>query len=143
MGLEKILDFPFIVINNFKLFPFKIAIKFPIYFSRNVGIVKAKRGSIVFNSRITKYMVRYGGYGSPFINSNKAFLQIDNDGKIIFNGSATFAQGNRLYISGGTLEVGNNVYINKNLILQCERNIQLGDNTLLGWNISRLEYFDS
>jgi acetyltransferase-like isoleucine patch superfamily enzyme len=136
MGLAKILDFPFNVINNFKLFPFKIAIKFPIYFSRNVGIVKAKRGSIVFNSRITKYMVRYGSYGSPFINSNKAFLQIDNDGKIIFNGSATFAQGNRLYISGGTLEVGNNVYINKNLILQCERNIQLGDNTLLGWNIS-------
>lgn len=134
--LGKVLDIILTVINNFKLFPFQIACKCPVYFSRNMGIVKAKRGSVILKGPISTHMIYLGKYGTDFINSNKGFFKIDKGGKIIFQGKATFGEGFRVYVSNGILKVGSNVYSNKNLTLQCEQKVQIEDNALLGWNIS-------
>lgn len=132
----KILDMPFNLINNFKLFPVSIAIKFPIYFSRNMKNVKATKGSIKFKRTVKHNSVELGRNGTGFISPNSGYIEIDKGGSLIFGKNVTIAEGCRIYVSGGDLEIGDNVYINRNLTVQCEKRIVIEENALLGWNVS-------
>lgn len=132
----KILDLPFNLIDNFKLFPVNVAIKLPIYFSRNMKNVKAAKGSIKFKRAVRRNSVELGRNGTGFISPNRGYIEIDKGGTITFGENVTIAEGCRIYVSGGDLEIGDNVYINRNLTLQCEKKIVIEENALLGWNIS-------
>ena len=84
---------------------------------------------------IKKGMIELGTKGTPFVEDRDAYLAITG-GRIVFHGPYVIAQGFRIFVDGGKLEIGSNVYINKNFTAQCEENIYIGDRNLLGWNVT-------
>ena len=121
---------------NFKIFPVSVALKLPVRIKYNVKLGKLKRGSIIINSCIGNFMIKLGYGGANFINTNDSSLTISNGGKLVFNGKCTLAEGFNIFINGGTLEIGDRLYSNKNIEIQCEEKIMIGESVLIGWNVS-------
>ena len=139
MNIKKfniILDLPNTILFNFKTFDFKVAIKLPILVSRNIKIAEISKGSVNINSSIERFMIKIGYNGSPFIQSQKGYFSIYNGGKVTFHGKCVIAQGARIFCENGKLDIESDVYVNKNLLIQCEKNIRIGKSALFGWNIN-------
>lgn len=130
-------DFPKSLYINLRCLPIKQAIKMPIRIKWNVKIGKIDKKCIYIKSNnIKKYMIKLGFQGAKFVSENNSYFTIKNGGKVFINGNITIAEGFNILIDGGRLELGNNLYANRNLQVQCEKNIVLGDNDLLGWNVN-------
>lgn len=123
---------------NYRLFGKKGAQVCPIWFNLDIRIEDIKKGSIEIHDDWSKYMIVIGAKGSPFVTARQpqAKLQFKNGGKLIFNGKCTIAQGCSIFVDGGIFELGKNIYINKNVCVQCMRKITIGDGALFGWNIN-------
>ena len=46
------------------------------------------------------------------------------------------AEGVNIFVDGGVLKIGENFYSNRNLLIQCGENVAIGNNVLVGWNVS-------
>ena len=133
---DTIFDFIKSIYINFKCLPFKQALKMPIKIKWNVHIGKLEKNCIVIkNNDIKKSMIELGYKGAKFIPENKSYFTIKNNGKMIFNGNTTIGDGFNILIDGGLLEFGENVYINRNIQIQCENKVSFGINNLVGWNV--------
>lgn len=129
-------DLPKILYINFKVFDLPTAFRLPIKIKYNVKVGRLKKGCVVIEGRIERFMIKLGYSGSEFISENKSFISIKNEGKIIIKGNCNISEGFSLLIDNGSLEIGKGFYSNKNLMIQCEKSIFIGNNVLLGWNIS-------
>lgn len=123
---------------NYKLFGKKGAQICPIWFNSDIQIKNIKKGDIEIQGEWTKSMIIIGAKGSPFVASRQpqAKLLFKDEGKLVFKGKCTIAEGCSIFIDGGILELGKNIYINKNVCVQCVKKITIGDGALLGWNIN-------
>jgi len=125
---------------NFKAFPFREALKFPIYCSHRVKIKGIHKGSIQINGLIKRHMIDIGlQTGSEGLMAEKSvsYIGTDENSKIIFNGSAIINSGTALKaINGGVLTVGKNLYCNSFCKILCKKEITIGDDNLFGWNIT-------
>lgn len=81
-------------------------------------------------------MIKIGFNGSFFVSNATSSLCIQENGKIVFNGKAIFGEEINIFLNGGVLDIGNNFYANRNLLIQRERKIKIGDDCLLGLNVS-------
>ncbi len=81
-------------------------------------------------------MILLGFRGGRFISENKSFLSVSNGGKLVFGGACCIAEGTNIYADGGTVSFGNNFYANRNLQIECYKDISFGNDVLMGWNIS-------
>ena len=129
-------DFPKTVYMNFKVFPFDVAKKLPIRVCWNVKLKILSRNCIQIKSYISNGMIRIGYSGTPFIPKQKSYIYMGKNSKLVFKGKCNFAEGINLYINNGELEIGDGVYINRNVQIQCEKNITIGNNSLIGWNVN-------
>ena len=129
-------DFPKILYVNLKIFDIKTALKMPIKIKYNAKIGNLSKGCIKIDSPIERFMIKLGYLGSNFISENKSFLSIKNNGILIFKGRCTIGEGFNIFINNGNLIIGNDFYSNRNLMIQCEKKIQIGENALFGWNLS-------
>lgn len=129
-------DLPKTIYFNFKIFDFNVAIKLPIRIKYNVKIGKLTKGSIEIPKKYNRFMIKLGYFGTEFVPSNRSYISIKNDGKLIFNGECNIAQGFSIFIDNGKLEIGKETYFNKNLLIQCEQKISIDKNALIGWNVS-------
>ena len=130
-------DFPKSLYINFIWLPFKQAIKLPIKINGKTKIENFKKNSIIIESEKIFYsMINIGYQGCKFISENKMYIGINNGGCLIFKGKCTIAEGVNIFIDRGVCTIGNNVYINRNLLIQSENNILIDDNCLIGWNVN-------
>lgn len=134
---SRILDLPKTIYFNFKVFPFKTAIKLPVLISRHIKTKNLHKGSIEINSDISRFMIKIGIGGSEGqIGNEKGFWLIQKGAKIIFNGSAGFSRGNSIRIDSGYMQIGNNFNSNSFSLYHCVNHIQFGDNVLIGCHVT-------
>lgn len=115
---------------NFRAFPFKTAIKFPILVGKCVVIKKIGRVSIENSlSRI------HLGTQQLFNTCNKLPLIWDNKGLVSFKGKVIIQPGVCIHTSTlGYLELGNNIYIGTGTLIVSQNHIVIGKNTQISWN---------
>lgn len=133
--VKDIIDFPKTFYVNFKCLDFRQAIKLPIKINYKVKIGNVYKGCFIINGNIRRSMIKFGYSGAGFVSENKSYIYIYN-GKMKFEGDAVMAEGFNIYINGGVVTVGKKFYANKNFQLQSEENIYLGEDCLVGWNVS-------
>ena len=99
---------------NFKLLPFRQAIKFPVLFSFSVRF-GGLNGELIFNVPIQFNMVRFGAQiEKTKTHANKAQLTLN--GKLIINGKLNVCPDYNIYIdSNGSLSIGQNTFIGSNV----------------------------
>lgn len=126
---------------NFRLLPFSIAIKMPIWIYGRVKIMNLS-GSCIINSAIIKtgmIKLNYNDIGSP--DFMKFQTEINVEGKVVFNGNTRIRTGCRIVVAyGAKLEFGKDTLICDNVVIGCLKNISIGDNT---WITHRCQVFDS
>lgn len=119
---------------NFKLFPLKTALKFPIIISPFVKIKSLKGRVIIKNYEIKPGMIRIG-FGNIGIFDqilSRSILEIE--GKIIFYGKAVIGHGSKISVGkNAILEIGNNFDIIAETSIVCHKSIKFGDNNLISW----------
>lgn len=135
--LEVVKCFPKTLYVNFKVFPFKTAIKLPILVSNKLKIDNLYKGSIDIKAPISTFMIKFGIGGSAGIPcSGNEYLSINRNGKLIFKGKAQLSRGVSIRIDSGEISLGSNFYSNKNCFLWCSNKITIEDDVLIGWDVS-------
>lgn len=142
--MSKIISNLFCIFNSFilclRIFPFKIAIKIPIYIT-NTRIGHIYKGCIIINAPIKRKMILIGLPGSEGVYAPKGYISIHKEGKLILNGKCIFSKGTSIRIDkGGEISIGNKFYCNSNCFIRCTDKIHIGENALWGWNITLNTY---
>lgn len=127
------------IIFNFRYFPFKTAIKFPIFVSSNVYIQKSE-GKIILDCPIKTGIVKIG-FGNVDIFDKKRERTIWTvSGTVIFKGKARFGCGSRILVGDeGVLTIGKDFRITAKSSIIAFKNVEIGYNTLLSWDILILD----
>ena len=120
---------------NFKYFPFKVAIKFPILISKHV-LLKQISGKIHFDCKPTFGLVHigFGEVGVFDVKNSRSIWEVY--GTITFKGKASFGQGSKITVAKeGNLVIGDNFRITAESTIISYLEIIFGDNCLLSWEI--------
>lgn len=138
--IKYLLSIPKTIIFNFKIFPFRIALKLPVLIAYNVKICCIYKDCILINSKISRFMIKINiDNGSDGVNCSYkkiGYFDVKKKGRIIFNGRANFTSGISIRVDNGNLNLGDNFYCNKNCFFSCSENVTVGNDVLLGWNVN-------
>lgn len=135
--LERLLDLPKTLYFNFYYFPFRDAVKLPLYVSRKVKIGHMGSRNSLSLSQIRRGIVKIGVSKGSFAlgSSQSGWWNIHPTAKIVFKGKANMASGCNIELSKkACLEVGDNFYCNVNTIISVNKRIRFGSDVLTGWN---------
>lgn len=126
------------LIYNFYLFPFKVAIKFPLFISRNLKFLEISRGSIIINARkISIGMIKLGYDCAGIIDGRyeRSIFQISKGGGLEVCGSLNLSSGTRLVIGGeGRIKTNSNVCVTGRSSFICYDYIEIGKDVLISWD---------
>jgi len=131
---------PIVLVRSFlfclRYLPFYQAIKIPILLANNVKIKKLKRGFIEISPSVYPGMIRIGFHQVPAIDiySRHTIINIENGGKIIFNGDAHIGQGAIIYANEGRLTLGSNFAISGTTTILCYYNITIENDVQFSWD---------
>lgn len=127
---------------NFRLLPFEQAIQLPLFINYGVKIKGLYKGVIELRSEhISKYMISFGRGGSEGIPVlSKGVVSFQKGAKLIFEGTAQFHAGIRLWLDHNACAVfGDGFSANRNFILYYNDYISFGKDCMLGWNIQIID----
>lgn len=146
MDIKEILRKTFSV-NWFKSFWFNAyyfglfkAFKFPILLGYNVKIAnKGNRHSVKAPIRFAS--VCFGLKYDPFsLGSSNSYWFVSEGAMVNFKGSFKVAKGVTLHLFPEAIfSVGDGFTSNANLLINCMKSIEIGDDCLFGWNITLMD----
>jgi acetyltransferase-like isoleucine patch superfamily enzyme len=122
--------------------PFKEAWKLPILVNpRTILSGRLKKYSLKISADDIHFgMVKLGITMGPFRLSKKDCYLYVEDGQVVFNGCANIASGFHLAVGeGAILSLGDNAWINSNVLIVCRKGITIGQNFLAGWNCTLMD----
>lgn len=118
---------------NFKMLPFKQAIRLPLDVYYGIRLDSLKGNIILDSSDIYRGMVKFGAQGSDMFQRKGCILSIEGTlrikGMCVFGCSDTVKVRNR-----AELTVGNNSIFGAENLIYVEDNMVFGDNFLSSWN---------
>lgn len=121
-----------IIYFNFKILPFKQAIKLPFDFYHKVRFENIQGNIIIKNGNIHRAMIKIGGRGSEMFPHLPAIIDIK--GTLVFNGTTEIGNGCLLRVeNNGKLTFGNRVRIGANSKIICEDKITFGNEIGISW----------
>lgn len=125
---------------NFKIFPFKVALKIPMFVGDTAKIYGSKKGCICIKGTIKRGMLSIGrSYGSYGIYRGiKSILTFGKHGSLVIRGRVAFCTEFKITING-VLDLGENFDVNNGFNCICKDSISFGDNCLLGWDVTVLD----
>lgn len=136
-----IISIPKTVYFNFHYFELKKAIRLPIFVSYKVKLKKmGDRGSLKCPDRFMSIKLGFSDGSFDMGNSKKSCFYQDGNSLIEFEGNATLC--NPFFITvnkGSNLKFGKNLKSNTNLVLSCDKKISIGDDVLIGWNVTIID----
>ena len=123
---------------NFKMLPFKQAIRLPFDFYGKVKFVNLKGKVSLKADMIYSGMIKFGSQGRDMFTANPVILDIRGD--LSFSGSFYIGCGSTIRIeSNATLSIGDKSRIGANSIIFCEDKIQIGNNVEMSWNCQLMD----
>lgn len=130
---------PFTIYINFRLLKFHEALRLPIYCDYRTKI-RIKKSKIYLSDRAkgTTFGVKFGFGGSKGIETHRNYIILDNS-KLYLAGRATFMRGISLKIENSAVKIGNNFNINKNGKIFSRKEIIIGDDVMIGWDVTILD----
>ena len=118
---------------NFKYFPFKTAIRFPVLISNNV-FLHQMNGRVILNAPIRTALVQigYGKIGISDFKRSRAVWEVNGD--VIFNGRAFIMHGCKLNVGeGAQLIFGDDFNMSTECAIVAAKKIQIGDHSGISW----------
>lgn len=117
---------------NFKMFPFSIAKKLPIFFFGKVRFSDLS-GEVIIDAPIKRAMIGFG-QSFEFPTTYRGIAEIVLKGKLVFKGYAQIGKDCVIYISKrGYCEFGYMATLGSNVKLICDKKVILGDWTGIGY----------
>lgn len=124
------------IILNFRVFPFKDAIRLPVYIYGKVVLEKIHRGCIKAQ-KIKPHILSIGGgkFTDMFGYSQLSRSLFRCAGTLIVGNDIIIDQGCRISISKkAVLTLGSNIYMNRDVTIHVKQSISIGDNSRVGWS---------
>ena len=130
-----ILALPNTIIFNLKYFPFKDAIKLPVFVSHRVWLMSLN-GEVILEAPIRRKMITIGFCRIGIFDRHKSRSIWQLNGKIIFKGGAKIGHGSKLSIGKrGTLILGDRFTISAESTIVAQSRVVIGNNALFSWDI--------
>lgn len=123
---------------NFKMFPYEIAVKLPVFFYGKVKFQSLK-GSVQIDSPIERGMI---GFGKKFEKQSvsKGISEVCVKGKIVFKGRALFGKDYFIYVEkDAILQIGSMSGMGSNTKLICMNKIILGDHVRISYETQLMD----
>lgn len=125
---------------NFRIFPFKDALKLPLFIGGTTKIKGIRKGCICIKGKIQRGMLSigrsFGSYGC--YRGITSILDFGPQGMLIVNGRTAICTEFKISING-TLNIGENFDANNGLNCICKYSITFGKNCLLGWDVTVID----
>jgi acetyltransferase-like isoleucine patch superfamily enzyme len=131
------LSLPKTLLFNFRYFPFKVAVKLPVFISHRV-LLRELSGKVELR-KIKRGIVKIGFGDPPLFDSRRARTVLRISGRLVFEGSADFGPGCQLEVSG-QLTVGDNFAITGFTLISAREDIAFGKNVIVSWNVSVMDH---
>lgn len=122
------------LIVNFKLLPFKQAIKIPIIVMRPT-VLESLKGKMILDNPSSFGLVKVGTFNTDFYswNGDKCLLNIN--GTVRIGGDVQLGVGIKICVDeNALLEIGGNACIGPNVKIICRKHIKLGENIRIAWD---------
>lgn len=120
---------------NFHYFPFKTAIRMPIFIYWRSELYKMK-GRIIIDIPVYTGMVKFGAHklGTQDLLYSRTMWEVS--GTLVIKGKANIGRGSKISIGkDATLTLGENFVITGNTEIICQKEISFGKHCLLSWDI--------
>lgn len=124
---------------NFRLLPFRQAIKLPIIVSRST-FLDSLSGEIIVGVKVKFAMLRIGFFNTDFMSwkENRNFIKID--GKWLINGQTNFGVGSKIIIDqNANLSTGDNFISGSNSKIICRDRIEIKSNCRIAWDVQIMD----
>lgn len=135
---ELVFSLPKTIWFNFKVLPFKKAIKLPFFVSCYTKVKGVNKKTFICNfDKATRFMSRIGiaGSGQGVISTKRSAIYIKNGGKIIIEGTVGLSRNIYLEAKGGVIKIGDGFKTNVNCHIASEKSsIIIGHDVVLGWD---------
>lgn len=116
---------------NFRLLPFKQAIKLPIIVSRKTKLISLSGKVILGNVKPGIIRIGFGG-SDNMIDYRYSRTVLKINGIINFKGKSKIGMGSRILVNG-VLTLGNNFNITGDALILCSKKIDIGNDTMVSW----------
>ena len=139
---EIILSIPKTVYFNFRVLPFRKAIRMPFIVSKNIKLEGVNRDTFVVNethgSLATASMrIGFGESKNARRESSKGLISIGKNGKIVVGSGLGLSQGCVLIANEARLTLGDNFRCNYSTTIDCYgEDITIGNDVVCGWNVT-------
>ncbi len=123
---------------NFRMFPFEVALKLPVYFYGSVKFASLK-GSISISGPLSAGMV---GFGQTYelLSRSKGTALLHLDGSLQFNGKAQFGKDYTIFVGPGAVcRLGDMAGMGNSGKLICHELIQFGQYVRIGYESQVLD----
>ncbi|GAA4333158.1 hypothetical protein GCM10023149_39740 [Mucilaginibacter gynuensis] len=121
------------IVFNLKYFPFKTAVKLPVFISNNVYLYKTQ-GKVTLNGPIKTAMVQigYGRIGISDFKRSRAIWEVY--GEVVFNGRAFIMHGCKINVGPeGQLIIGEDFNMSTECALVAAKKIEIGNQSGISW----------
>lgn len=120
---------------NFKYFPIRQAIHFPIWVSRRVRIRKLG-GNVIINGDVRFGMIRIGLDGVGIFDNKRSRSIWQVDGDVVFSGNCDIGHGCKISVNKrGRIEFGRNFCCTAESSFAVVQRITIGNDCLFSWDV--------
>lgn len=137
---DLLLSVPKTIYFNFKVLPFKSAIKFPFVVSKDVKLQGVNRNSFIVNADKLPTASMRIGFGESLNarrESKRGLISIGKKGKIIVGKDLGLSQGCILIANEACITLGNHFRCSYSTTIDCYgEDITIGDDVVCGWNVT-------
>ena len=137
---EILLSIPKTIWFNFKVLPFKKALRFPFVVSHYVRCRGVNRRTFVAEGdRLSTASLRigFGDSAGARRESPKGLILIKNGGKIVLKGTVGLSQGVILIADAATVTLGKHFRCNYSTTIDCAHSdVTFGDEVVCGWRVT-------
>lgn len=127
------------IIINYRLLPFKHAIKLPIVVTKSI-VLENLSGNVSISEPVRFGLIKIGTFNTDFFSWNGSRMMFNIKGKINFKGRSQIGSGCSIVVDeGAELHIGNDVSIGSNCKIICRNLINIGCNSRIAWESQILD----